>query len=164
MAASDQTRAIPIDPELPSPVPHGWGRYLRRHPVVLAAVAAGGALGAAARYAIAGLLPVLPGAFPWATFWTNTVGSFLLGLLLIVMIERLGPTTTLRPFVATGLLGAFTTYATFAVETDLLVRAGRPALAAVYAVGSVVAGLAAVWSGIVMGRTLMHAGRGRTRR
>ena len=140
--------AFPIDPDLPSPLPHGWGRYVRTHPAVLAAIAIGGALGATARFLVAEWLPVLPGRFPWATFWTNIGGSFVLGLGLILLIERFPPTRYLRPFVATGFLGAFTTYSTFAVETHLLVRAGRPGLAAVYAGASLVVGLAAAWGGI----------------
>lgn len=117
---------------------------------VLAAVAAGGALGAPARYGVGRLLPA--GPFPWATFAVNATGSFALGFVLVLFLERFPPSRRVRPFVATGVLGAFTTYSSFAVETDLLVRAGRPALAATYAVATIVAGLVAVRVGMAVGR------------
>jgi CrcB protein len=119
---------------------------------VLAAIAAGGALGAPARYEVAQIIHVAKDTFPWATFWTNVSGSFALGFLLILVIERFPPTRYLRPFFATGFLGAFTTFSTFAVETDLLIKDGHAALGVVYAVGSLIAGFASVWAGILLAR------------
>ena len=119
---------------------------------VLIAVALGGAFGAPARYGLAQLVHVAPDTFPWATFWTNVTGSFALGLVLAVVLERLPPTRHVRPFLATGFLGAYTTYSTFAVETDLLAKHGEAGLAAVYAAASVAAGLFAVWAGLWAGR------------
>ena len=121
---------------------------------VVAAVAAGGALGAPARYGVAQLVHVSPDSFPWATFWTNLSGSFTLGLLLILVLERFPPTRYVRPFLATGFFGAYTTYATFAVETDLLLQHGHVEVALTYAVGSLLAGFAAVWAGIAVARSL----------
>ena len=120
----------------------------RAEPSVLAAIALGGALGAPARYGLAQLVHVTPGGFPWATFATNVTGSFALGLVLALVLERFPPSRYLRPFVATGFLGAYTTYSTFAVETDLLVKGGHAALALGYAAASLLAGFAAVWAGI----------------
>lgn len=119
-----------------------------RKPAVLGAIAVGGALGTAARYEIAQLLPVGAGAFPWATFWTNVSGSFAMGIVLAVLLQRFPPSRYLRPFVAVGFLGAYTTYSTFAVETVLLVRDGHPALAVTYAVASLAAGFLLAWAGI----------------
>ncbi len=79
---------------------------------MLAAVALGGALGATARYAVAQLVHGAPGSFPWATFWTNASGSLVLGAVLVLVAERYPPTRYLRPFMATGFLGAYTTYST----------------------------------------------------
>lgn len=119
---------------------------------MLLAIAAGGALGAPARYEVAQIIHVAKDAFPWATFWTNVSGSFVLGFLLIVLIERYPPTRYLRPFFATGFLGAFTTFSTFAVETDLLIKDGHVALGVVYALVSLAAGFAAVWVGMLGAR------------
>jgi fluoride exporter len=128
---------------------------------VLAAIAAGGALGAPARYEVAQIIHVAPDTFPWATFWTNVSGSFALGFLLVLLIERYPPTRYLRPFFATGFLGAFTTFSTFAVETDLLIKDGHAALGLVYALVSLAAGFAAVWVGILGARLApARAGRG----
>ncbi len=121
---------------------------------MLGAIAAGGALGAPARYGAARLIPVEPGHFPWATFWTNVSGSFALGAILILLLERFPPSRYLRPFIATGFLGAYTTYSTFAVETDLLVKDGHVGTAVAYMAASLAAGFTAVWLGIAIARML----------
>lgn len=136
------------------------GARRRSDPAVVAAVAAGGALGTAARYGVGQAVAVAPGTFPWATLWTNVSGSLALGLVLAVVLERFPPTRFVRPFVATGFLGAYTTYSTFAVETDLLVKDGHGAVAAAYVAGSLVAGCAAVWAGTWLARALPLPGRG----
>ncbi len=122
----------------------------RRH--ALGFVALGGALGAPARYEMARLIHVPAGGYPWATFWTNVSGSLLLGFILVLLVERFPPSRHLRPFLAIGFLGAYTTYSTFMVESDVLVRDGHAGRAAVYVLASSVAGLAAVWIGIAGGR------------
>jgi CrcB protein len=119
-----------------------------RKPAVLGAMALGGALGTAARYGVAQAMHVAPGSFPWPTFWTNLSGSFALGLVLAVLLAHYPPSRFLRPFVAVGFIGAYTTYSTFAVETVLLARDGHTALGLAYAGASLVAGLASAWAGI----------------
>jgi CrcB protein len=143
----------PTTPESADLIVDRRGR-VRADPPVLAAVALGGALGAPARYRLAQLAHVAPGSFPWATFATNVTGSFALGLVLALVIERFPPTRYLRPFVATGFLGAYTTYSTFAVETDLLVKDGHAALAFAYATASLVCGLVAAAAGLRTARAL----------
>ena len=118
----------------------------------LLAVGLGGAIGAPARYGIAQLVDITPGTFPWGTFWINVTGSFALGFLLVVLSERLGPTRYLRPLLATGFLGAYTTYSTFAVEVDLLVKNGHVPIALVYAITSFTVGWLAVWAGMSLAR------------
>ena len=136
---------LPIDPDLER-------GSRRRDPRVLVAVAAGGMVGASARYAVARWLVVSPGRFPWATFWTNVAGSFALGVLLAVLLERARPHPYVRPFLATGVLGAFTTMSSYQIETALLLRDGHPATGVLYGVTSVVAGLLAAFAGITIGR------------
>jgi len=127
---------------------------------VLAAIALGGALGGPARYGVAQVIHVAPDTFPWATFWTNISGSFALGLLLALILERFPPSRYLRPFVATGFLGAYTTYSTFAVETDLLIKNGHAAIGLGYAAASLAVGFLAVWVGIWMARVIPLPRRG----
>jgi CrcB protein len=135
---------LPIDPDL-APAPRASRRV---EPSVLAAIALGGALGAPARYGVAQLIHAAPGTFPWPTFWTNITGSLALGFVLGLLVEHFPPTRYLRPFVATGFLGAYTTYSAFAVETDLLIKDGHAAIGVVYMGASLLAGLGAVWLGI----------------
>lgn len=158
----DEHAVIPIDPDLaPSdpaePSVSTRRRVPRRHsgraqPDVLAAIALGGMLGASARFGVSRWLPTHPNGFPWATFWTNLSGSFLLGLLLVLLLERFPPTRLVRPFLATGILGAFTTMSTYEVETALLVKNGHVLTALAYGLGSLVAGLALAYAGILAGR------------
>lgn len=137
-------------------------RSARARPGVLAAIAAGGALGAAARYWVAQVLRAPPGSFPWATFWTNVSGSLLLGAVVVLIAERFPPSRYLRPILATGFLGAYTTCSTFALETDVLVKDGHVSGALAYVAASLGAGLAAVWLGMGVARLLpLRRRRGR---
>ncbi len=119
---------------------------------VLVAIALGGMIGATARYKLATWITVPPGTFPWATFWTNLSGSFVLGFLLVLLIERFPPTRYARAFAGTGVLGAYTTFSTFSVETDVLIKDGHVGIAIVYVVASLVAGITLAWLGIVLAR------------
>jgi CrcB protein len=119
---------------------------------VLAAVGLGGALGAAARYGVAQAVDITPGTVPWGTFWINVSGSFALGFFVVLVLRRFPADRYARPFVATGFLGGFTTYSTFAVETDLLIKNGHWTVALAYAAASVVAGVAAALAGMAAAR------------
>ncbi len=114
--------------------------------------------GPRARYGVAQVVHTAPGSFPWPTFWTNISGSFALGLVLAVVLRRFPPRRYLRPFVAVGFLGAFTTYSTFAVETVLLVRDGHAVIGFAYAGASLLAGFAVAWAGIWSGRLVRSRG------
>jgi len=126
----------------------------RTPPGVVAAIALGGTLGATARYEIARMIPVVPGQLPWATFWTNMSASFVLGFALILMLERLPPSRYLRPFLATGVIGAYSTMSTYLVETAVLLKDGHVATGLVYGVGSIVAGLLLGYVGMVAARLI----------
>jgi CrcB protein len=125
--------------------------------VVYALAALGGALGALARWGVATALPHPSGGWPWATLLVNVTGCLLIGVLLAVLLARFPSSPWLRPFLATGVLGGYTTYSTFAVETIALVDAGRPALAVGYVVASVLGGVLAVVAGLLVGRAAVHA-------
>jgi CrcB protein len=116
------------------------------------AIAAGGALGAPARYELALAWPAPRHGIPWATFTANVSGCFLLGLLLVLVLERWPPTGHLRPFAATGFLGAYTTWSTFAVEIAVLTKDGHAGAAVLYGAVSLGAGLAATVAGMRLGR------------
>lgn len=160
---------LPIDPDLdpadvsePSashrPVAREGPVPRRRTPSVLAAIALGGVFGALARHAVAEQVGPSADGFPWATFWTNVTGSLALGFVLVAVLHRFPSSRYLRPFVATGFLGSFTTFSTFVVEIDLLVDNGHLDLAAAYVTSSLVVGLAATALGMAGGRLVPVVG------
>lgn len=113
---------------------------------LVAAIAFGGAAGTVARAAVEEAWQTGATDFPWATFVVNLAGSLLLGLL-VAGLERSAPSRYPRTLLGTGFCGGFTTFSTFSVETDSLVRAGRSGIAVVYAIVSTAGGLLALWVG-----------------
>jgi CrcB protein len=114
--------------------------------LLLLVVAAGGVLGSLARYGVAVALPHGSGELPVATLLVNAVGCLLLG----VLVAGWPNATWMRPFIGTGVLGGFTTFSAFALETDrLLDRA--PAVAALYVGLSLLLGLGAAAAGLRLG-------------
>jgi CrcB protein len=125
--------------------------------VIYLMAALGGALGALARWALAEALPHSPGSWPWATLLVNLVGCLLIGVLLAVLLARFPKSRWMRPFLAVGVLGGFTTYSTFAVDVVRLTGAGRGPLAVAYVVVSVLGGVLAVLVGLLTARAVLHA-------
>ncbi|MFJ8109629.1 fluoride efflux transporter CrcB [Streptomyces sp. NPDC096132] len=112
---------------------------------VVAVVAVGGAIGAAARYAAALRWPTQTGGFPWTTFWVNVVGCAVIGVFLVLVTEVMTVHRLVRPFFGTGVLGGFTTFSTYAVDIQRLVDAHRPGTALAYLAATLFAALGAVW-------------------
>ncbi|MFJ4366471.1 fluoride efflux transporter CrcB [Streptomyces chartreusis] len=121
--------------------PAAW----RTQAPVVAVVAAGGALGATARYALALWWPLQPGGFPWATFWTNVVGCAVIGVFMVIITDVWAAHRLVRPFFGTGVLGGFTTFSTYAVDIQRLVDDGHPRVGLAYLAATLVAALTAVW-------------------
>jgi CrcB protein len=113
-------------------------------PRVLGVVALGGIIGSLARYGLAEAFPRGHSEFPWATFTINVLGCFAIG----VLLARLTPRShlLLRPFLGTGILGGFTTFSTFAVDTEKLLHE-HVVVALVYFFGTVTAALLAAFIG-----------------
>ena len=109
------------------------------------AVGAGGFLGAISRYLVS-LIPVPSGDFPLLTLGINVLGALVLGAL-TGLAQRTALPPQLLLFLRVGLCGGFTTFSTFSVETFQLFQSGRTGLALLYALGSLVLGVAAVWLG-----------------
>ncbi|MGP3687525.1 fluoride efflux transporter FluC [Streptomyces sp. IBSNAI002] len=145
-----------IDPDVDLHVPAQAAEPQGR---VLAAVAAGGAVGASARYGIALLWPAGPGAFPWATLVINAVGSALIGVLMVLISEggRTSPHPLLRPFAGVGILGGFTTFSTYALDFSRLLDEGEAGTALAYAGLTVAAALGAVWAAASLTRRAVRA-------
>jgi CrcB protein len=118
------------------------------------AVALAGALGALARWGIGAWFGHRFPTFPWGTMVINVSGSFILGVMFAVLVERNVGSTTLRLALMTGLLGAYTTFSTFSLETFRLFEDGATGSALANIGFSVVLGLLAVWLGVAAGRAL----------
>jgi CrcB protein len=121
-------------------------------PLRIAAIAVGGALGTLARYGTDRALVASSTGFPWATFAVNVTGSFVLGLVVTLVVERWPPTRFVRPFAAIGFCGGFTTFSTLAVEAVQRAQHGHDALAAGYVLASLAAGVVAATLGMAVAR------------
>jgi CrcB protein len=129
--------------------------YERRSVVRTAvAIAGAGALGALARYGVEGAITRRVAAFPWGTFVVNVSGSFALGFVVTLLGERLAVASWLRAALAIGFLGAYTTFSTLSLESYRLLESRSYGLAGANLLGSVVAGLVALYGGVVLGRAL----------
>jgi len=116
-------------------------------------VALGGAVGSCARYAVGGFAArSLPLGFPWGTFLVNVAGSFVMGLVVAATMERFAVDPKWRLLLAVGFCGGFTTFSTFAFETDRLLEAREFGVAAANFLGSGVAGLVAIRLGTAAAR------------
>jgi CrcB protein len=116
-------------------------------PAVLTAISIGGALGALARYGLAMTFPRHTPGFPWATFATNVSGCLLIGVLMVVISAARSPHRLLRPLLGVGLLGGFTTFSTYVVETQALVAVGEARTGLAYLGATLVSALLAVYAG-----------------
>ena len=120
------------------------------------AVGVAGFVGALARYELEGLIAdKTTGSFPWGTIFVNVTGSFVLGLLFALLVEgRVVVAPWLRTAAMVGLIGTYTTFSTFTLETVRLAEDGSYVLAGVNAMGSLAIGLVAVYAGIALGRVV----------
>ncbi len=130
----------------------GVDHRLPEPPIRIAAIAAGGALGTLARYGIDRWLVPAPLGFPWPTLVVNVLGSFVLGLIMTLMVDRWPPNRFVRPFAAIGFCGGFTTFSAMALEVAQRGQHGRVGAAGLYLVVSVGAAVIAVALGMVAAR------------
>ena len=128
------------------------GRFDRQE---LAAIFAGGALGAIARVWLSQRYVQADASWPWTIFAINITGSFALGYFATRLQERLPQSAYRRPLLGTGFCGAYTTFATMEVEILKMLDAGHYALAIGYAITSLLGGVLAIW----LASTLVRRGR-----
>jgi len=121
-------------------------------------VGLGGALGAIGRYlTVVAVNNFTSGHFPWGTFVVNIVGSFLLGLAFVFIVERLPAESLFRTLLMVGFLGAFTTFSTFSLEVVTLVEKGNLVDAGAYVLMSVILCVIATSAAVVIGRMLVSS-------
>lgn len=104
-------------------------------------VALGGALGSVLRYALGVRFPIMQGQWPWATFGINTLGCLLIGILWAYCERSATLSLVVRPLLMVGVLGGFTTFSAFGLESLLIWRHGQPAMALGYMIASMLGGL-----------------------
>jgi fluoride exporter len=118
-------------------------------------IAVGGAFGAISRYLVQGWVQDLAGGrFPWGTLAVNTSGSFVLGLVFALAIDRGVLAPEIRVPLMVGFIGSYTTFSTLMLESWVLVEEGDFSHLLINLVGSVVIGMIAVVAGLAVGRTL----------
>jgi fluoride exporter len=127
---------------------------------VLLVIATGGAMGSLARWGFGVLLPTGSHEMPWSTWAVNVVGAFLLGVLMVFVLDVAPPSRYLRPFVGVGVLGGFTTFSTYVLDTRTLLASGDVVAAGAYLIGTLLTGLVAVWVGVVLARAALSRPRG----
>lgn len=120
----------------------------------LLSIALGGALGAVSRYAMSsGIARLFGAAFPFGIMSVNVVGSFLMGIAMIWVMQRSGD-SRMGPLLMTGFLGGFTTFSAFSLDTIMLIEKGRLGAAAIYVGGSVGLSIIALMLGLTLARGL----------
>lgn len=118
-----------------------------------ALVAAGGAAGSALRYQVGAAIAHIGGiskGFPWAILSVNILGSLAMGILFGWLASRSGGSESMRLLLGVGLLGGFTTFSAFSLDLMLLIQRGALGLACVYALASVIAGVIALYLGLIL--------------
>ena len=114
----------------------------------LLAVGVGGGIGALARYYIAGAIQPAGASFPWSIFIVNITGGLLMGIIVEMGALKLNLSPELRAFLTVGILGGYTTFSSFSLDSALLLQKGEYALAAFYVIGSVVVSILALFAGL----------------
>ena len=118
------------------------------------AVGVGGGLGALARYYIAGAIQSAATTFPWGILVVNVSGGFLMGLIVEASALRLNLPPDLRAFLTVGILGGYTTFSTFSLDSALLLQKGAYIQAASYMIGSVLLSVLALFAGLWIVRVI----------
>ena len=119
----------------PSPIP------------VLAAISAGGVIGALTRYGLTVAWPHDPTGFSWAIWTINVSGCFLIGVLMVLIARRWPDRRLIRPFFGVGILGGYTTFSTSVVDVQQAAAHGAARVALLYLGATIVGSLLAVWAG-----------------
>ena len=123
-------------------------------PGIILAVAIGGAVGSLLRYFVASAIQQPTMNFPWGIFVVNITGGFIMGVIVELSALKLQISPEVRAFLTIGILGGYTTFSTFSLDSALLIQRGAYVAAAGYIVGSTVLSIAALFAGLALVRAL----------
>lgn len=122
---------------------------------MILAIAGGGAIGAILRHFVGmASLKFLGSGFPYGTLSVNIIGSFVMGALVAYFAHHWNPPQEVRAFLIVGLLGAFTTFSAFSLDTITLWERGEPVIALIYILASVIFSIFAVFAGLLLIRQI----------
>src|SRR5262245_19031587 len=119
---------------------------------IILAVALGGAIGSVARYVLAGVMQPAGSPLNWGILWVNVIGGFVMGVIVEASALKWNLTPELRAFLTVGILGGFTTFSTFSLDSVLLLQKGAYGAAAGYIGGSVILSILALFVGLWLAR------------
>lgn len=118
-------------------------------------IALGGALGAVSRYAVIGLTTEWFGkSFPYGTLLVNVLGSFVMGILYVLFVQKMQLSPEYKAMLTVGFLGAFTTFSTFSLEAFSYINQGLIVSAMTYILSSVILCIIAVWAGVSVAKLI----------
>jgi CrcB protein len=158
--AASAAFGAPVEPDLDlhPPAPPAEPSHPRwQAAATLAVIAAGGVLGALARYGLTSAFPHPQGGFPWATFAVNVAGCALIGVLMVLITEIWQAHRLVRPFLGVGVLGGFTTFSAYVADIAALATAGAERTALVYLLATVAGAVTAVHLAAAATRVLSRA-------
>ena len=147
---------LPIDSDVDLHAGEQRFEYLRAPRSVLAAISAGGAIGALCRWALGTAFPAAPTGFPWATLVINVSGCLLIGMLMVLVTDVFTRQRLLRPFLGVGVLGGYTTFSTYVVDIQRLFSGGAGRTGLLYLAVTVVAAVVAAQIGITVTRMALR--------
>lgn len=151
MPVERSSHELPVDSDVDLHLPEDR-RSKGTDPVLLSVIALGGVLGAWARYGMSQWFPHEPDKWPTSTLLVNISGCFLLGALMITLLDLTNPHPLLRPFLGIGVLGGYTTFSTASVEVQQLITDNRVGVALLYMATSATSALVAVGLGVAVMR------------
>jgi len=129
-------------------------RGRREQITTMMVISLGGVVGAAARYGAGLIWPTPVDHFPWTTFWVNVVGCGLMGFLMVLVTERFSAHPLIRPLLGTGVLGGFTTFSTYIVDTAHLLQPRTAGTALLYLSATLFGALGSVWATATLTRVV----------
>jgi fluoride exporter len=162
-----ESAVLPVDPDVDLHAPVERRELRPRAWPVLAAISAGGVLGALARYGLQTAFPHSATGFPWAAFGINVSGCLLIGVLMALATEVWPGRVLVRPFLGVGVLGSFTTFSTYVIDIQQALVAGAARTALAYLALTLAGAMLAVWAGAALTTWVIRPGsvvRPRTRK